>query len=161
MSSRRRQKDQRKYERERRQHDLDGLRHQLQRGPLAGTPVVVNPAGEAKMSEVLEAFAEPYVGITTTDDDLRKIYAVATVAWNCALLDAEQREPELAASLIRLIPGATPRDMDELRGLINEMIARKLSLFASNQRSIVSFELTSRPEGPFLAVVSTLGSSRP
>lgn len=161
MASRRREKGQRRLERERERHNLNNLKRQLQHGPLAGIEPEINPPGVEKMSEALEAFAEPYMGSVASDDDLHKLYAVAIVAWNCALMDIEKRGESLEKFLAILMPGATVQETDDLRCLIEEMITRKLIYFASNPRWIVSFELKSGGDGPFLSVASTLGDAPP
>ena len=70
------------------------------------------------------------------------------------LVRATERE-----KLIRETAETLPAEMrDDLRTLLNPLIARKQEHFAENRRGIVNFELTMRPTGPYLSVISTLGA---
>ncbi len=118
----------------------------------AGTTLVYDPPGMAKMSEVLWDFVDPYLESAATEDALRKLLTVASVAWNAALLPPAERE-----EMIRKSGAVLPADMrEDYQAILEPLIARKQGHFAGNQRAIVSFELTMEPAGPYLQVMSTL-----
>jgi len=157
MSSRRRQKDLRKQERALLDQRVEGIKGQIERGPLAGVESRVNSSGKEKMSDVLDAFVAPYAGMAPTDDDLRKLFAVAIIAWNAAILGPDGQKEVLDAHTGRILPDATDHERYLLRGFIERLIERKDTLFADNRRSIVSFELTTGADRAYLSVVSTFG----
>src|SRR5258708_6558507 len=121
-----------------------------------GAVIVRNLPGAAKMSEVLEEFVKPYWEMATTEDAMRKLLTVACVAWNAALLPPAERKKMIRESEETLPAEARP----DFRALLEPLIARKQAQFAENQRAILSFELTMRPTGPYLEVMSTLGLLR-
>ncbi|MDR3634043.1 MAG: hypothetical protein P4L84_09575 [Isosphaeraceae bacterium] len=159
MSSRRRQKDERKQERALREQRLQGLRSQVEPAPLAGDELFGTPPGMEKMSEALEAFIEPYVGMVTSDDDLRKLVSVAVIGWNAALLGPDRYQAVVESHLATLVPDVAEHERDLLRGFIESLIERKNTLFADNRRFIASFELANQGGRPILSVSSTPGAA--
>ena len=116
------------------------------------TAIVYDPPGAAKMSEALIEFIEPYRESATTEDELRKLLTMAIVAWNAALIAPAERE-----ALIRKTEDGLPPDMrSDFRAILEPMILRKQQLFSDNRRAIIEYELTMRPAGPYLQVMSTL-----
>jgi hypothetical protein len=95
--SRRKKKTKRKrrHPRRRKQKRFEGLERKLRQGPFAAEKIVIEPPGQVKMSEVLEAFVEPYIGFADTQEDHRKLLTLAITAWNAALLPEEEQK-ELA-----------------------------------------------------------------
>ena len=64
------------------QKGLEKLQQKIQKGPLGDQVVgmVPNPKGEVKMSEVLEAFVEPYLDFTHTRSQRDKLFTLAVIA---------------------------------------------------------------------------------
>ena len=116
------------------------------------TMILHDPPGMVKMSKVLEDFAKPYMESNPTEESLRKLLTVASVAWNAALLPPIERE-----KLLRETEETLPAELrNDYRIVIEPMIERKLAYFADNRRMILNFELTMGRGNPFLNVMSTL-----
>ena len=112
--------------------------------------VIENPAGQAKMSEVLMQFIEPYPW--RTKEELDRLLSVATLAWNVGMFPASERNG-LVEQIVKTFP---PAGQAQMRAFVTEMVQRKLSRFAGIQRIVVSYELTMLPTGPYLAVMSSI-----
>jgi len=150
MSSQNKQREQAKKRR------LKRLRKKLRRSSSLPPEAVIvyDPPGAAKMSEVLEEFVKPYWELATTEDAMRKLLTVACVAWNAALLPPTEREKMIRESE-KTLPAGMRQDY---RAILDPLIERKEEQFAENTRAILSFELTMRPTGPYLEVMSTFGN---
>ena len=118
-----------------------------------GAQLRTEPRGEVRMSEVLEAFVEPYLGLASTDNGQRVLFQIASLAWNAAILPADKRRA-LLDQVAETLPGFQGEARKELQDLLANMIARKLALFDDNKRFILSVELTGA-EGGYLSVIST------
>lgn len=108
------------------------------------------------MSEVLEAFVEPYLDVVDSHTAREKLFMTAVAAWNLALMPAKQRSTlikELIAASVDKNDRLTQQDMREI---LNEMVARKLDLFPDNKRFIVNFQLQETKGKFHLSVASTL-----
>jgi hypothetical protein len=123
-----------------------------------GAQLRIKPRGEVRMSEVLEAFVEPYLGLAGTDNGQRVLFQIASLAWNAAILPADERRALLGRVAETGLPGLEGEAREELQDLLANMIARKLALFDENKRFILSVELTST-EGGYLSVISTAAGS--
>jgi len=104
------------------------------------------------MSEVLLDFVEPYRELAATEEALRKLLTLASVAWNAALLPPAKREALLRSTEDRLPPDLRA----DYRAILEPLILRKQQHFSDNSRSILDFELSMERAGPDLRVMSTL-----
>jgi len=157
MGSREKKKKREQKKREQKKREQKKRAYSLKPGfPLEGFPpgalIVAPPAGERKMSEVLLEFVEPYSEEWRTAEEVKKLLSVALVAWNAALYSGSKRE-QLIQQILEVVP---PEVRSEMRAIIEKMIQRKVSHFASNRRMIVDYKVTMTREGPHLSVVSTL-----
>lgn len=118
--------------------------------------VVVNPAGEAKMSEVLKDFIEPYQESAQTLLDIRRLLTLATTAWNVALFPTLDRQKLIDDILTDELVEGDKKVKAKIQDLINELIERKNRYFSDNKRFIVNFELKDVGNGYYLSVASTL-----
>jgi hypothetical protein len=125
-----------------------------------GAQLRIEPRGEQRMSEVLEAFVEPYLGLASTDNGQRVLLELASLAWNAAILPEDERQAMLNEVVERGLSGFQGQAHEELLDLLRNMIARKLALFDENKRVILSVELTSA-EGGYLSVISTVAGPEP
>jgi len=152
MASRRSEKDRRKKDR------LPRRLFKQPRGPKVppGSKVVYEPAGREKMSEVLEEFIEPYRDGADTDDAYEKLMMLGVLAWNAALLPADQRKAMVDETIAAGFSRASRSDQALAREVVETLIRRKLEHFAENQRAIISFKLTNTGDGLHLSVASTL-----
>jgi len=120
--------------------------------------VRIGPRGEVKMSEALGAFVEPYLGLADTDNGMRVLFQIASLAWNAAILPADKRRAMLEEVAETGLPGFQGEAREQLQDLLANMIARKLALFDENKRFILSVELTGA-KGGYLSVISTSAGS--
>jgi hypothetical protein len=118
------------------------------------------PKGQAKMSEVLEDFVEPYRDeIDDTIEAQTKLLTVAILAWNAALLPEEERQgmvEQLLEEGLQGVPQETKRGLGEI---VAGLIERKLAHFAEYKRPIIDFELTETGSGYHLPVMSLVDPS--
>ncbi|MGL5194470.1 MAG: hypothetical protein ACRC8Y_12870 [Chroococcales cyanobacterium] len=140
------------------QKELEKLQQKLQKGPLGDqfAGMVTNPKGEVKMSEVLEAFVEPYLDLIQSPSEREKFFTLAVMAWNFAIMP-EQERPSMIDELIKVgLKGNDPLAQQDTREIIDELIARKQKFFAKHQRFIVDFQLQDTGKEIHLSVASTL-----
>ncbi len=142
-------------------HGRDRLPRRLfkrERAPAipGGSRIVSAPAGQEKMSEVLEAFVAPYREATDTEDAFRNLLNLGMLAWNAALLPEDKRRGMLDEVLAAGFPRASGEDRARARELVEDLIRRKERHFADNRRAIVSFNLTNLGHEYRLFVASTL-----
>jgi hypothetical protein len=119
------------------------------------TVFVPTPPGEAKMSEVLWEFVEPYVSSTRNEQDLRKLLDLALIAWSIPLFPPEQRE-DVVRDMLNKMPVEARLD---LAAVLAPMVQRREAVFGDNRRMILSYDLTFTPSGPHLLVTSTMPES--
>jgi hypothetical protein len=104
--------------------------------------VVRTPAGQEKMSEVLEEFVAPYRDQTDSEDAFRALLHLGMLAWNAAMLPEDERQDVVEELLREGFSSAPKKVQAEAREIVENLIRRKQEHFAANQRPIVSFELT-------------------
>lgn len=134
---------------------LKKFQKQLKRGNEEAIEIVSNPAGQEKMSAVLEAFVEPYLPETRTYEEQHMLFSMAVVAWNLALFPEANRQAELEKFLQLLSKPNDSSVRQEMKELLEEMVERKQLFFADNKRHIVSFELERAGKTNHLSVAST------
>jgi hypothetical protein len=155
MSSRKSKQGWLKQLQKRKQKRFEALKSNLAQGPLPIQEFVIEPAGKEKMSEVLEDFIEPYRDTVDGEDDYRKLLTIALIAWNAALMPEGQRAAMIDDLLSAGMPPGSDDLLAELRSLVNLMVERKLTHFATNRRAIVSFEVRDTGRNFHLSVAST------
>jgi hypothetical protein len=118
-----------------------------------GATVVVNPPGEAKMSEVLLTLLEPEHAKVADEEDRQKLITLGVAAWNASLLETAER----AALLNSLAQELPPEFWQDFRQLIEPLIRRKERQFPHIRRPILNFKLTRTPaDEPYLSIISGL-----
>jgi hypothetical protein len=136
---------------------IEKLERKLKRSEFGSYfKTVANPEGEAKMSEVLEDFVEPYLDAADDRHYQEMLYSIAVIAWNLALVPNGEREEMLDEAIREGVRSDDPADQQEAKEMINELIERKLSLFTDNQRFILDFQLLDTGDTLQLSVASTL-----
>ncbi|MCL5960365.1 MAG: hypothetical protein M1358_13825 [Chloroflexi bacterium] len=166
MAKKQHEKDKQRHKqrrRERQEEDaakkgLEALKRKVQSQVLFSDKEVVFQSGSPeKMSEILEAFVQPYLEYAETRKSYEKLIAVAAVAWNAALFPPEERQTMLdETSKIIQTSGGNKEDVEIYRGLVNELIKRKERYFADNKRLIVSYQISETRGGFHLLVASTM-----
>lgn len=109
------------------------------------------PQGLLKISDALHALVHPYFGAATTLDEIQKLFMLATVAWNVAIVDAEKGD-ELMSSLRSTMDEDAWDDFTEL---VAAFVARKRLLFPNDNRFVVSVEVTDTGDSYHIAAAST------
>ncbi|RMD51860.1 MAG: hypothetical protein D6828_06580 [Nitrospirae bacterium] len=112
--------------------------------------VVVDSKGGVKMSEVLEAFVEPYIELADTEEKFRELVSIAVAAWNTSLLPKEVREEIIENVLVGFPEEIQKNAIQILEGFIR----RKELYFSEYKRAIVDFEIAATKKGYNIVVVS-------
>jgi hypothetical protein len=140
--------------------ELEKLQQKLQKGPLGDkfAGIVTNAKGEAKMSDILEEFIEPYLVFDLDLIERKKFFEIAVSAWNLALMPENVRQPLIDKLVKKGMEGADPWIQQDMQEIIYKLIARKQKFFAKYQRVIVDFQLEDTGSGFHLSVASTLSN---
>jgi hypothetical protein len=110
------------------------------------------PPGIENMSDVFEAFLEPYRHVWRNEDQLNKLFLIGMAAWNMAISPFEER-----SHVIRRLEEAIPPDCrEDFRELVMDMIRRKETYFSHNKRVILKFAFQIEGDAINLQVVSTM-----
>ncbi len=121
-----------------------------------GIKVVFDPAGQERMSDVLERFLEPFDDDALDYDSYEKLLNMGMLAWNAALLPEDEGREMIDEVFAKAFSPASDEVFNFAWDLIEMMIERKLRFFPDNLRAILSFKLTDMGDGFHLSVVSTL-----
>ncbi len=117
--------------------------------------IIVDPPGQAKMSDALHALVAPECSQCADEAAMRKLLTLGIAAWNAALMKGAAR-----TAMLDSLSQTFPIELREsFRQVIEPLIRRKEELFPHIQRPILSYELTwpSGPSGePYLTVISGL-----
>jgi hypothetical protein len=127
---------------------------------------------DEKMSAVLLDFIEPYQQYADTPEAMEKLVIMGITAWNVALLPENERSamiPKLATAALK---GGSPvrrlmstirtailgqsREVADFKGIVNDLVKRKLQHYAENRRFILNYEFAQTADDVHLFVVSTL-----
>ncbi|AFY84990.1 hypothetical protein [Oscillatoria acuminata] len=139
---------------------LEQLQQKLQKGPFGDqvAGVVNNPKGEVKMSEVLEAFVDPYLPSIRTPIQRHRLFEVAVVVWNLSLMPENERQPMIDNFIDEGLKESDPLIQQDTRMIINSLMTRKHKLFADNTRFILDFDLQDTGNTFHLSVASTFSN---
>ncbi|MAF10486.1 hypothetical protein CMK11_08540 [Candidatus Poribacteria bacterium] len=134
---------------------LEDLAVKLEKnGNLGGRPIHVAKPGDEKMSEVFEAFIEPYLDTIEGLDPTRKLVMLGVVAWNAALMQRKDRR-----ALVRKLLDGLPGDETSLvASFVNQLIRRKKTHFGDCRRAIAEAIVRETADGLHLTVLSTPAS---
>lgn len=108
--------------------------------------------GMKKMSEVLIDFVEPLINDQKSYEKRNFLMKISVVAWNMSLLDEEKREEMMQDLLNLLFPDPLEPNYaegsQEIRIILQQLIDRKLKLFAEDNRFVTDYQL-SKTKGGF------------
>jgi hypothetical protein len=118
--------------------------------------VMVSPAGMPKMSEIFQEFIDPYSESANDYKSRIKLLEVAAMAWNLAILPEADRQLMLKQTIQMMVDQAGSQIESDIRGILDELMARKLKYFADCKRLVVDFNLEETRSGFQLSVASTM-----
>jgi hypothetical protein len=99
-------------------------------------------SSQRKISKTFLEFAEPLwipLGAEAKDQELEQVLMIAFTVWNTVVFDALDPSPQ-GVKQLRNLAGEDPG----IRAIIEQLIARKQSLFANDQRLIGEYRLNRR-----------------
>jgi hypothetical protein len=106
-----------------------------------------------KVSEIVKEIAMPWLDEARNTDQLKIVIGMAVLAWNMSLLPESERwegmSPDFAAYL-----------KPEIRTIIEDMVARKMTLFPDETRSILDYEFVAGAGGQLRLEVATTMSPK-
>lgn len=139
------------------QESMDKLAQKVKQGYLKDivSGVVVNPKGEAKMSEVLQAFVEPHLSFAVNKEQRQKLFAIAILAWNLALLPEEQQQEKMEEIIAQMSLGKDRQAKQDVREILEELTERKRKVFPNNRRYILDFDVRETRDDFHLSVISS------
>lgn len=142
---------------DRTQQSLNRFDQRFKQGPFGQKVegIIQNPKGQVKMSEVLEAFVEPYLKEAQSFERQYALFELAIIAWNLAIMseaDRQTAQDELLDSLVAVKKNLQKADLADF---LDELIDRKLKLFRNNRRLIMDFQLEDGGDQFHLSVAST------
>jgi hypothetical protein len=131
------------------------------RGPGSGgrsspppeVAIIQSPPGYEKMSEVIAEFVHPYLEEAGSEQELRNLFGIAIAVWNLGLLPA----PDRPAAVDQIVEVAQPEARSDLRGLVENMLRRRMTQYAGNTRAIIQYTLSLNQRKVSLNVLSSLG----
>lgn len=138
-----------------RQKNFEAFHNKLKQSPLPSSEFVLNPEGEAKMSEVLEDFIAPYKQQADSEEAMQKLLTVAVVAWNASFFSESEQQEQIETMLAEGMPGASEQLKTEFKDIVNQFISRKKRYFSEYKRLIIDFDLKKIGGKYHLSVAST------
>lgn len=138
------------------QKALDNFERKFQQSEMGSklADIVKNPKGEVKMSGVLKAFIQPYLAKAKGYQRQKMLLHIAVTAWNLTLMPEADRQPAIEEFLNL---GMKPEDSlirEDMKGLIEELIARKEEVFPENRNYILDFQFEDAGDQFHLLVAS-------
>ena len=118
--------------------------------------VIIEPEGYEKMSDVLNEFIEPYLETVNNISDYKSLVMMSVIAWDVSLLPIDKQEEGLESMTSELFADAPAEIENDMRSIINKLIARKNKYFSSIKRFIVDYTVRDTGRDYHLSVVSSL-----
>ncbi len=122
--------------------------------PVSG--VIVDPEGQAKMSEVILDFAKPLLDECKDDESIAKATGLAILIWNLSLLPQSDLDREIEKVCAGLSNSDDARDSAALMDYANLLLERKKKYYADNKRTIINYHISGSGKDLRLDVASTL-----
>jgi hypothetical protein len=117
------------------------------------TQVIVNPAGTAKMSEVILRFAEPLkdeYGMVP-----KAMLEIAIILWNASFMPSDMQRKAIE-DVVNVLPKDDSEARREMFLIANMLLERKKQYFAHNKRLIMDYHITESAHSIYLDVMSTV-----
>jgi hypothetical protein len=104
-------------------------------------PVERIPFGYAvKMSDALVEIAEPMLESAQNEEQFRLAIGLAAMCWNLSLLPTGERSAHVEQAIRKLVKPGQPTD--EVRQVVELLIARKEALFPDDKRAILKHRVS-------------------
>lgn len=116
-------------------------------------PIDLEPNAK-KASTRLAHLIAPHAVEGETKSSYEALVALGALAWNLSLLPAEERSDAIREAVRAAVAGGYPLTDSWL----SELVARKMSLFPSDERWIQSYEVVVQPDGRLAILVVTLSA---
>jgi hypothetical protein len=135
---------------------LEKFQKKVKQGPLAqiAAKFVNSAPGQVKMSEVLEDFVEPYLHEAPSFGDKERLFGIAVIAWNIAIMPESEQQPFIDQMIEEMLGNTDARLQRDTKALLAEMMVRKKTKFADNCRMIAEFQLQDMGKAFHLSVAS-------
>ena len=156
MSSKKIRKNKPKRKHSKRQKRIEDLKQKLEKGPLRGKKVIIEPRGVVKMSDVLKDFVEPYSEFANTIESYHKLLTLGVIAWNTSLLPKQEQQAIVDKTFDEGLPMGSDELKMDIKDIVNMLIERKNTYFSENTRTIVNFQLKDTGSKYHITVISTL-----
>jgi hypothetical protein len=137
---------------------MSQLKQKIKKSPLGqkNAGMVTTPKGMAKMSEVLQAFVDPYLDDAKNHSQREMLFDLAAMAWNLSYMAKNERQLAVEEMIGKLANHSDPLTQRKMRESVEELIYRKLELFPNDRRFIAEFHLEEIGDSFHLSVASAM-----
>ena len=118
--------------------------------------MIVDPEGEAKMSEVILDFAKPLLDKCEDEESEKKAIGLAILIWNVSLFPKKKRDQEIENLCSGLSSSEDANDFAALMNYVNLLLERKNEYYPDNKRAIMNYQMSGSEKNRRLDVASTL-----
>ena len=125
---------------------------------LPVSKMIVDPKGEAKMSEVILDFAKPFLDKCEDEESEKKAIGLAILIWNVSLFPKKKRDQEIENFCSGLSPSENANDFAALMNYVDILLERKKVYYPDNKRAIISYQMSGSGKNRRLDVASTLST---
>ncbi|MBD2295164.1 hypothetical protein H6G06_17170 [Anabaena sphaerica FACHB-251] len=139
------------------QQRLNKIKENIQEagfGELAEN-MIVEPKDAPKMSKILQEFVSPYIDPVYTLKQRKSLFGLAAIAWNAAVMPTSEIDTFLEKELSK----QDTETQQEVKKLIDELIARKYKYFSDIKYFIMDVQVTETKRQYHISVASTLLSN--
>jgi len=132
-----------------------GVKQCLLESCFAHSELLVEQNGLASMSDVPVDFMSPYTDLVKTETQYRLLVTLAVLAWNASSLPDPQQQTMIDKVVAAGGSDFTAKTLEQIRSLVQALIARKYTQFAQNTRKIIAFDRRGKWPDYILSVAST------
>ena len=108
----------------------------------SGNKIVVEPSGAARMSDVLQDFAEPLLLESVTDAEVKNAIKFSILVWNASLVPSPERENVVETLIKELSNPDLPDRTESVKSYIDMLLEREKDLFPDVDRTIVDCQFS-------------------
>jgi hypothetical protein len=123
--------------------NLEEFKQKVRQGSSSDKLVIVDSPETEKMSDVLQEFIAPYRKHIKNVQNYRDLLTIAVAAWNSSLVSNSERQELINELLNNDKFKDDPELQQDIKGILNDLVARKKKYFFNNKRLITNFQLKS------------------